>query len=400
MTPTMRAHRWAMAPAEFRKVLRALALRYCTWDLTLNDRCRILPESLVLSLEDHERIVRAVEGFARAFRRFEARVRHDPSVAAAMGISPGLFPLLAAGSAGEPAFSRADFYLTQDGRWVISEFNEDVPGGFNEAVGIPELVGEETLGGRVVGALKEQMVASFRECDAVAMVFATGFSEDLQHCALLARWLEEAGHATVLASPEQLAWRRGPRVGGKPVDGVFRFYPGEWMTLLPNLPTWVRALPRLRMMNPLLRLLAQSKRSFAVWQTSHPLDPADPSPCETYLPHTELYDARQHGRYRDERGRWVLKRAFGRMGDAVTIGALTPAPEWDRALAFADQHPHEHCIQERFQVAAVPFEQGPMYPTVGAYVVDGRFAGYYSRVSPQPFITGEAYHVATVVEDS
>jgi hypothetical protein len=41
-----------------------------------------------------------------------------------------------------------------------------------------------------------------------------------------------------------------------------------------------------------------------------------------------------------------------------------------------------------------------MYPAVGAFVVNGRFAGYYSRVAPRPLITHEAYHVATLVRSA
>lgn len=400
MTPTMRTHRWRLEPEEFQQVLRTLALKYYKWDMTLNDRCRILPESIVLTRDEHERIVQAAEAFAGAFRRFENRYRNDLAVSEAMGIERTLLPLTGAESPRESAFCRADFFLTPDGDWVISEFNEDVPGGFNEAVGIPELMGESALGGAVQGSLKEQMVDSFDDCHSIGMVFATGFSEDLQHSTLFARWLEDAGHQVLLASPEQLTWRFGPRLAGKRVDGVFRFYPGEWMALLPNIKSWLQALPRLRMMSPLSRLLAQSKRSFAVWQNSHPLESGDQWLCDTYLPHTENYDKSQNIRYKDERERWVLKRAFGRMGDEVVIGALTPEKEWEKALTVADRRPHEYCMQERFLVEPLQFESGQMYPTIGAYTVDGRFAGYYSRVHPKPFITSEAYHVATVVEDS
>jgi hypothetical protein len=49
-------------------------------------------------------------------------------------------------------------------------------------------------------------------------------------------------------------------------------------------------------------------------------------------------------------------------------------------------------------VRPVGFEAGPMYPAIGAYVVNGRFAGYYSRVAPRPLTTHEAYHVGTLVQ--
>jgi hypothetical protein len=55
-------------------------------------------------------------------------------------------------------------------------------------------------------------------------------------------------------------------------------------------------------------------------------------------------------------------------------------------------------MQERFSVQPLRFEHGPMYPTIGAYAVNGKFAGYYSRIAAEPFINHEAYYVATVIE--
>jgi hypothetical protein len=49
-------------------------------------------------------------------------------------------------------------------------------------------------------------------------------------------------------------------------------------------------------------------------------------------------------------------------------------------------------------VAPLSLSAGAMYPTVGVFLVTGRFAGYYSRAAPEPLLTHEAYHVATTVE--
>ena len=116
-----------------------------------------------------------------------------------------------------------------------------------------------------------------------------------------------------------------------------------------------------------------------------------------HLPHTEPFRRERLDVYLEERDRWVLKRAFGRMGDAVVLGSLVSAAEWERALAEAARDPHASCMQERFRVRPVQFGFGLLYPALGAYLVNGRFAGYYSRVASRPFITHEAPHVATLV---
>lgn len=390
---------WPISAEEFREVLRSLSFEYFKWDMHLGGTCRILPESIVLSRGTHDHLVGITESFSALMRRFEANVRHDPALIEELGVDPGLVRILAAESEHEPAFSRADFFLTPDGRWVLSEFNEDVPGGFNEAVGINEILGDSELGGCGAGDLRAALGRAFGQCHGVGLIYATAFSEDLQHCAVLEKWLRESGYETVRASPEHLRYRRsGVRLAGSPVEGIFRFYPGEWMGLLSNTKDWIKALPALRMMNPPARLLSQSKKSFGVWQSSRVLDSVDRTLADRYCPRTAPFDPAQTEHYRQKREDLVLKRAFGRMGDAVEVGALNSPADWEAAIKFASSRPREFAVQERFLVQPMAFAGGLLYPTIGVYTVNGRFAGYYSRVAPQPFITHEAFYVATVLE--
>src|SRR5690606_15565870 len=136
--------------------------------------------------------------------------------------------------------TRYDLFPTADGRWMVSEFNEDVPGGFNEAV-IPELLGDPGEGLRWEGDLRSRFVEAFDRYPSVALLYATAFSADLQHVLILERWLAEAGHGTVLGSPAHLdsRWRRAHVLGTR-IHAAFRFFPGEWMAKLPNLDVWRR----------------------------------------------------------------------------------------------------------------------------------------------------------------
>lgn len=389
---------WGVSQDQFRDVCLALAFDYCKWDLHLDGQCRLLPESIVLSRDTHAHLVQVTEAFAALMRRFEANVRRDRRLMAELGIDARLFPLLEADCPDTPTFSRADFFLTPDGRWVLSEFNEDVPGGFNEAAGIPALLSAAELGGVPAGNVRRSLCDAFDDCAAVGLVFATAFSEDLQHCSVLARWLRARGHRTVHASPEQLRhhWC-GPRLAGVPVQGAFRFYPAEWFGLLSNLNDWRRALPSLRMMNAPLRLVSQSKRGFGLWRRGIGVHDGDRRLAMQYCPATESFDRTRLLQYRARREHLVLKQAFGRMGDAVLVGALASPERWEEALLYGLRRPRDVAMQERFLVEPLEFESGFLYPTVGVFAVNGRFAGYYSRVAPQPFITHEAYHVATVI---
>jgi hypothetical protein len=74
--------------------------------------------------------------------------------------------------------------------------------------------------------------------------------------------------------------------------------------------------------------------------------------------------------------------------------------DWNRALDEAAKRPRDFLMQERFDVSPLAFNEGPLYPALGAFLVNGRFAGYYSRAAAKPLITHEAYHVATIVENT
>jgi glutathionylspermidine synthase len=396
---------WNLAEGEWAEVLRALRFDHFKWDTWACGRCLVLPEALEVPPETHDRVVRAAEGLHRALGRFEERVRRDPEALTRLGIPRPLHPLIAGEEDHGLQCARYDFFPTPDGRLMVSEFNEDVPGGFNETVGLPELLGDPGTGSRWEAGLRNALAAALSPWERIALLYATAFSEDLQHMLILERWLQEAGHHVVLASPDHLRaprplLGRRHRILGEPVDAAFRFYPGEWMPRLPNFPLWLRLRGALPMMNPVFRLVRQSKMMFALWWEDTTLEPEDRALLEAHCPRTERFTAAWIERLRDEPHRWVLKRAFGRMGDSVVMGNLATPREWEDALGAALRHPDEWCVQERFTVREYPFRDGALYPTLGAFLVNGRFAGYYSRAAPRPFLTHEAFHVATLVRTS
>lgn len=390
---------WDLSEAERREVFRALRFGHFKWDSFTAGHFSLLPETLVLPEALHRKVVEVAESLHQGLLRFESRVRKEPEALERLGIPRALHPLIAEEGNRVLQCARYDLFPTEDGRLMVSEFNEDVPGGFNEAQGIPELLGDPPPGHRWEAVLRSRFLEAFEPYHDVALLYATAFSEDLQHVLILEKWLLDAGHATVLGSPAHLAkrWRR-PRILGVPVDAVFRYYPGEWMPKLPNFEVWRRLNPTLPMMNPLRHLVRQSKLMFALWAEDTGLSQADGELLARHCPRTLLFDGAMVPRLREEREAWVLKRAFGRMGDSVVMGSLVTEAAWSAALAEASRAPGEWCAQECFSVVPLAFADGPLYPAFGAYVVNGRFAGYYSRAAAQPFLTHEAFHVATMVQ--
>ncbi|HMO98986.1 MAG TPA: glutathionylspermidine synthase family protein [Kiritimatiellia bacterium] len=392
----MRAEAWPLSEPEIAELINTLCFAFYKWDAEACGKRLILTDSVVLTRAEHEQVVAICLRLDAILGRLEAALLAQPALLTQLGIPPALIPFLTREQPDDLQLARYDVFLTPEGRWMVSEFNEDVPGGFNEADGLPSLLGPRLTNLAFTGGLRRAILDALRPYPRIALLYATGYAEDLQHMLIIRKWLEHEGHETVLAAPIHLTCRwRGPRFFQTPVDAAFRFYPGEWFQWLANLTTWKRALPRLPMMNPLRRLIRQSKRLYALWHHPDLLDADDRAFLAEHTPSTLPLERVVTI---EDRSRWVLKNAFGRMGDTVFMGNLAHDKNWEEALTHARKQPREWLLQERFDVSPLRDGGQPFYPSLGVYLVNHAFAGYYSRAAHQPFINHEAYHVATLVE--
>lgn len=395
----MRTMTWNVSSGQWRDLIRAMQLRYFKWDVYVDGLLRLIPESIVLTPDEHAEIVALAESLAAALGRIEQTVRREPRLIESLGISRRVARLIADERDRPLQLARYDLFPTPAGGWAVSEFNEDVPGGFNEVVAAPKLLGELHPGCQFPGDFDDCFRAALPAEGTVGLMYATGYAEDLQHMLVLQQLLARRQQRSILCAPDHLEIRRGRTwMQGERVDHVVRFYPGEWFDRLPNRRAWQRALPELYMLNPLARLIRQSKRLFAAWGQEGVADTADRMLLDTVAPRTELFAAGHVPQLRSEPSQWVLKQSFGRMGDTVVMGSLVTPQEWNEAIGKALKQPQQYILQQRFDVQPLQFSCGPLYPAIGPYLINGRFAGYYSRVAPQPFLTHQAYYVPTVVQ--
>jgi hypothetical protein len=82
----------------------------------------------------------------------------------------------------------------------------------------------------------------------------------------------------------------------------------------------------------------------------------------------------------------------------VVIGRTCPPPIWEKAVAEAAKTPDAYIAQHAFIPLPVPNGTQSLFPALGVYLIDGAFAGYYSRADEVGFTTNEAYYVVTAVE--
>lgn len=295
---------------------------------------------------------------------------------------------------------RFDFHWTDEG-WRLSEVNSDVPGGFIEASGFTRLMAEHVSDALPAGdpatALVEAIATHASTRARVGLIHATSYTDDRQVMEFLARLLRQRGIDSLLLSPTDVHWS-GLRATGHDgrgwceLDLAYRFFPAEWLPNLGWRKPWQQffSASGTPQINPPTALLTQSKRFPLAWDALE-----TPLPFwRRYLPFT--CDPRERSGDLDD---WVLKPALGRVGNDIDICGVTSSAERMRIQRAARRHPTYWAAQRRFRAVPWATANGPLYPAIGVYVIDGHAAGIYARASRKPFIDSAALDLATLIKD-
>jgi hypothetical protein len=394
---------------------RELTQRYFVWDAYVGGERRVDLHPLVLPEALHRAAAEAAQDVARAVGRACERAYEDKVERARYGLHSDVVALAEASHAAEDRASlfRVDLLLGEDGTWHACEINADCPGGHNEAFGLPRLArAAGFLAGtnptRVVEAYAARM-AGLAQCGpdpgAVGLLFATAYAEDLQVCAILQRAIQQWNVPAVLAPPTAPRLKNGRLyVGATPVTALYRYFPAEYMEGQKNLPDIVTAMRTgsVRTMSSFAHIFVQSKLGMARACALKDTLGDDRAAIDAHLPETfDLADLTR-ARLLGERIDWVVKRALGRVGDEVYVGAVCDDDaEWTTLVdrAIAKRTAGELWIAQRFvRQSPISTPWGPRYVTLGAYVMDGVFCGYFARVTPRSHVSHDALVVPVFVE--
>jgi glutathionylspermidine synthase len=373
------------------------------WDPQVGDTSTIARYPLVITRTAWTEVSAIAEALARETAAAEVELVARPELHARLGLPRGVRRALkgapSAGAAqGAARIVRFDFHFTREG-WRISEANSDVPGGLNEAAGLPPLMLPHYPGtvsvGDPVAAYAAAIATAVPRTSVVALVHATAYSDDQQMMVCIARRLEATGVAVHLASPMHVAWRdheawldatwwRGR------LDAVVRFFPADWLQDLARATRWPHffAGGRTPLSNPATAILSQTKRLPLVWDDLRTAMPT----WRQLLPET-----------RDPRGvrwarsdEWVVKPALGRVGEGVAMAGLVDAKDMRRITRSVRWRPGDWVAQRRFDTMAIEIGGERRFPCLGVYTVDGRVAGAYARVSATPLIDARAMDAAVL----
>jgi hypothetical protein len=190
---------------------------------------------------------------------------------------------------------------------------------------------------------------------------------------------------------------------GERVSVLYRFLPLEFMEGAKNVDAISRALEQgtLKTVSRASAIYAQSKFAFARgWALADELSPDVGRAIERYLPESYDIDEISQDRLVKERKDWVLKRAFGRVGDEVLVGSLFSDEDWSHTTRLVRAHVAigEVWIAQRFvpqRALATPW--GPRLVTLGVYVQNGRGTGYFARVTEESHVSHDALVIPVFV---
>jgi glutathionylspermidine synthase len=389
---------------QYATVVRRAVFECFKWHTHAEDRQVLCPFALVIDASVWRQLALCAEALAQEALLAERELLERPDLIARLGLPRSLFrcfhriPTQGATTAG-PRVMRFDFHWTTEG-WRISEGNIDAAGGFIEASGVTRLMAECYPHCRVAGdpagrlsALVHGLVGTDAK---VGLMHLTVYIEDRQVMLYLAKRLEECGLSTRLFSPGQLRWVNGQaRVVSDsytgPLDLVIRFFPTEWLPRLSACTGWETFVAggRTFACNPGYAILTQSKRFPLIWDQLVTKLPT----WRTLLPETrsprELAGFPGSG--------WVFKPVLGHEGRDIGIPEVTEPDALAGILRAARKNPEDWIIQRRFETPPVQTPEGPLYPCLGVYVIEGQAAGIYGRMGVCPLIDGGCREAAVLI---
>jgi glutathionylspermidine synthase len=373
-----------LSEGALRTIERKLNLDHGKWDTHVGDERVLSPQPLLLHRDEWRWLCGQAESAAQEMFAFEEEIVSSKGLQQLIGMPRKLRKLVSRNASGNVLRTlRFDFHPTAAG-WAMSEVNSDVPGGFGEATFLPILYERYTVEASLPTSplsLWADAMQSELNGGRIALLYAPGFLEDEQVVRVLARALRDRGFSTYLIqSPAALEWkqnyaslRRGARVG---IDAVIRFYQAEWLSQLPTRTGWKNLFgygDRTPVINPAISAISESKRLGLCFRhlaagsnTWRALSPECREPSEIAAEPQED---------------WVLKATYSNTGDEVHLGGDMSFPDWSELLRRAKSNPSCWVAQRRFETLSLPSVVGPVRPCVGVFVIGGRAAGAYVRLS-------------------
>jgi glutathionylspermidine synthase len=366
----------------------------CKWNLTAHDLATVCRFPIVLARHHFDQLARQAELVAEEALEAEAELLSRSDLHARLAIPKRMLRHFRhAATSSAPRLLRVDFHPTPDG-YRITEANSDVAGGFIEGSGLSRLwskLGVGQMAGDPAGALASVLKGKYGDGAVIGLLHLTRYLDDRQVVTYLGRRLEEGGLRVLPFDATQLRAGGNVQLGEEQtkVNAVFRFLPGEWLEQLPAETAWSELISSNAVCNPVTTMLTQSKRFPLVWgELNTPLPTWKALMPETVEPNDVSWPDPNY----------VMKPALGHEGFGVSIVGVSEQSEDAGIARQVRKVPTNWVAQRRFTFTPIGTPDGPRFVCVGVYVIDGRAAGAYARVSRTALINGDVQDAVVLLQ--
>ena len=226
----------------------------------------------------------------------------------------------------------------------------------------------------------------------IAFVHATSYADDRQVMQFMGDHFQHNGYQAVYLAPDRLSFREGvayEKDNQTNIQGIVRFFPLEWMLCLPFRTQWQGFYQTSTVScNHPFAILTQSKRLPLLFQHL-----GQPTLWNKLLPETKAVEALDY-----EDSDYLYKPVFGRVGESITIRERTSENEFKKIRRDALRFKKEWIVQKRFDSQPILTEDGRAFHLcLGVFVIDGKFAGIYGRISSYARIDEKAQDLPVLI---
>ena len=376
------------------------------WDTQFYDNTTLSKYVLILSQKENEEIIKLTEELDKETRKAEEYLNQNIQIAKKLALPKQILKqvpnMKKYNKSQNIRLSRYDFHPDINNKWVVTEVNSDVPGGFAEASLLPELARNTlemsdlnyiSFGEKMVSVINKKL----NKKGTIMMVHCTCFSDDRQVMQYMGDRLKKEGYNIIYGAADHINFKNKKAYSilennNIEIDLIFRFTPLEWLIQMKP-RRWDGYFNTItQSCNHPISIYAQSKRFPFVWNY---LEKAgiEMKTWKSLLPETiEVKKLKKQSNF-------IFKPIYGRVGEKISIKEACKGNEFEKILKDVKKHPKQYLAQKRFQSMPLKGENDTEYHIcIGSYTIEGMHAGYYARMNKYPRIDSFAEDIPVLIE--
>lgn len=375
------------------------------WDPQFKDSNTLAKYALVITKEEYMELKELTENIDKETIEAEKYINNNLNIIKPLALSKNLYKELRNmknyDANRHVRLMRYDFHPTIQNKWMVSEVNSDVPGGFAEASLLPKVAIDAInndysfidFGEILVSELAKKVAQSGR----IMLVHCTSFSDDRQVMQYLGDKLKSRGFHVIYGAADHIRFKNGEAYSildgneGK-LDGIIRFNPLEWVVQIKP-KNWSGFFNTTTpSCNHPIAIYAQTKRFPLIWKA---LEEAGIK-LETWK---KLLPETIEVKKLNKKEGYIFKPACGRVGEKISIKEACDENEYKQILKDVKKHPRKYLAQKQFiSRPLLGINNEEFHVCLGSYTVNGKHAGFYARISKTPRIDSNAADIPVLIE--